>query len=79
MLFLAFAVLVLVGRLAAASGNRERDALIDGLELARGAGVVTVLAVVCGIAVLVRRVVALRVRVAAAAEGARVPARAADC
>ncbi|MEZ3177487.1 hypothetical protein KYY02_01790 [Streptomyces pimonensis] len=60
-LFLAFAVLVLVGQLAAASGNRERDALIDGLELARGAGVVTVLAVVCGIAVLVRRVVGLRV------------------
>ncbi|MFF5155229.1 hypothetical protein ACFY3N_02960 [Streptomyces sp. NPDC000348] len=60
-LFLAFAVLVLVGRLAAASGDRERDALIDGLELARGAGVVTVLAVVCGIAVLVRRVVVLRV------------------
>ncbi|CAM5639660.1 Energy-converting hydrogenase Eha subunit E OS=Streptomyces albaduncus OX=68172 GN=FHS32_000919 PE=4 SV=1 [Streptomyces griseoloalbus] len=61
-LFLAFAVLVLVGRLAAASGHRERDALIDGLELARGAGVVTVLAVVCGIAVLVRRVVGLRVQ-----------------
>ncbi|MFF9484662.1 hypothetical protein [Streptomyces sp. NPDC014676] len=60
-LFLAFAVLVLVGQLAAASGNRERDTLIDGLELARGAGVVTVLAVVCGIAVLVRRVVGLRV------------------
>lgn len=60
-LFLAFAVLVLVGELAAASGDRERDALIDGLELARGAGVVTVLAVVCGIAVLVRRVVGLRV------------------
>ncbi|MFE2276073.1 hypothetical protein ACFXAE_02110 [Streptomyces sp. NPDC059454] len=60
-LFLAFAVLVLVGRLAAASGHRERDALLDGLELARGAGVVTVLAVVCGIAVLVRRVVGLRV------------------
>ncbi|MEU5364746.1 hypothetical protein ABZ354_14860 [Streptomyces sp. NPDC005925] len=60
-LFLAYAVLVLVGRLAAASGSRERDALLAGLELARGAGVVTVLAVVCGIAVLVRRVVGLRV------------------
>lgn len=60
-LFLAYAVLVLVGRLAAASGPAERDALIAGLELARGAGVVTVLAVVCGIAVLVRRVVGLRV------------------
>ncbi|MER6925893.1 hypothetical protein ABT314_44505, partial [Streptomyces spiralis] len=60
-LFVAYAVLVLVGRLAAASGHAERDALISGLELARGAGVVTVLAVVCGIAVLVRRVVGLRV------------------
>jgi hypothetical protein len=59
--FVAYAVLVLVGRLAAASDPAERDALISGLELARGAGVVTVLAVVCGIAVLVRRVVGLRV------------------
>ncbi|MER5840798.1 hypothetical protein ABT099_10920 [Streptomyces prasinus] len=61
-LFLAYAVLVLVGQLAVASDHRERDALIGGLELARGAGVVTVLAVVCGIAVVVRRVVGLRVQ-----------------
>ncbi|MEV8595794.1 hypothetical protein [Streptomyces sp. NPDC052012] len=61
-LFLVFAVLVLVGRLAAASGHAERDALIAGLELGRGVGVVTVLAVVCGIAVLVRRVVGVRVQ-----------------
>jgi hypothetical protein len=60
-LFVAYALLVLVGRLAAASDHAERDALISGLALARGAGVVTVLAVVCGIAVLVRRVVGLRV------------------
>ncbi|EGX56626.1 ntegral membrane protein [Streptomyces zinciresistens K42] len=60
-LFVAYAVLVLVGRLAAASGSAERDALIAGLELGRGAGVVTVLAVVCAIAVLVRRVVGVRV------------------
>ncbi|SHI04752.1 hypothetical protein [Streptomyces sp. 3214.6] len=60
-LLVAYAVLVLVGRLAAASDHTERDALIAGLDLARGAGVVTVLAVVCGIAVLVRRVVGLRV------------------
>ncbi|MEU3347421.1 hypothetical protein ABZ723_20990 [Streptomyces sp. NPDC006700] len=60
-LFVAYAVLVLAGRLAAASDHAERDALIAGLDLARGAGVVTVLAVVCGIAVLVRRVVGLRV------------------
>ncbi|MFD0316818.1 hypothetical protein [Streptomyces flavalbus] len=60
-LFVAYAVLVLVGRLAAASSAAERDALIDGLELARGAGMVTVLAVVCAIAVVVRRVVGVRV------------------
>ncbi|MFI1162300.1 hypothetical protein ACH4UM_01505 [Streptomyces sp. NPDC020801] len=60
-LFVAYAVLVLVARLAAASDHAGRDALISGLELAHGAGVVTVLAVVCGIAVLVRRVVGLRV------------------
>jgi hypothetical protein len=60
-LFVAYAVLVLVGRLAAASAHEERDALVAGLGLARGAGVVTVLTVVCGIAVLVRRVVGLRV------------------
>ncbi|MEU6122947.1 hypothetical protein [Streptomyces sp. NPDC047123] len=56
-----FAVLVLAGELAAASGHRERDALIDGLELARAAGTVTVLGVVCAVAVLVRRVVGVRV------------------
>ncbi|MEW2398712.1 hypothetical protein [Streptomyces sp. NPDC046862] len=60
-LLAVYAVLVLVGQLAAASDHGRRDALITGLELARGAGVVTVLAVVCGIAVLVRRVVGLRV------------------
>jgi hypothetical protein len=60
-LFMAYAILVLAGRLAAASDPAERDALISGLDLAGGAGVVTVLAVVCGIAVLVRRVVGVRV------------------
>ncbi|MET8611481.1 hypothetical protein [Streptomyces misionensis] len=60
-LFLGYAVLLLAARLAAASDHTERDALISGLDLARGAGVATVLAVVCGIAVLVRRVVSLRI------------------
>ncbi|CAM5472054.1 hypothetical protein SVIOM342S_02599 [Streptomyces violaceorubidus] len=60
-LFVAYAVLVLAGQLAVASGHDRRDALISGLELGRGTGAVTVLAVVCGIAVLVRRVVGLRV------------------
>ncbi|GAA0667872.1 membrane protein [Streptomyces thermocarboxydovorans] len=61
-LFVVYAVLVLAGRLAAASGRGEREALIDGLGLRRGVGVVTVLAVVCGVAVLVRRVVGVRVQ-----------------
>ncbi|MGV9705986.1 hypothetical protein [Streptomyces sp. NPDC003483] len=60
-LFVVYAVLVLVGQLAAASAHGRREDLIAGLELARGAGVVTVVAVVCGIAVLVRRVVGVRV------------------
>ncbi|MFC9279318.1 hypothetical protein [Streptomyces collinus] len=60
-LLVAYAVLLLAGRLAFASDPGERDALLAGLDLARGAGVVTVLAVVCGIAVLVRRVVGLRI------------------
>ncbi|MEV3857903.1 hypothetical protein AB0J38_26690 [Streptomyces sp. NPDC050095] len=60
-LFAVYAVLVLAGELAGASGRRERDALIDGLELARGAGLLTVLAVVCAVAVLVRRIVGVRV------------------
>ncbi|WP_069886555.1 hypothetical protein [Streptomyces luteocolor] len=60
-LLVVFAVLVLAGELAAASDHGERDELIAGLELARAAGTVTVLAVVCAVAVLVRRVVGLRV------------------
>ncbi|GAA3768880.1 hypothetical protein [Streptomyces chiangmaiensis] len=60
-LFVVYAVLMLAGELAAASAHDRRDTLIAGLDLARGAGVVTVVAVVCGIAVLVRRVVGLRV------------------
>ncbi|MEU5580210.1 hypothetical protein ABZ791_15650 [Streptomyces huasconensis] len=60
-LLVVFAVLVLAAQLAAASGRGQRDELIAGLQLGRAAGVVTVLAVVCGVAVLVRRVVGLRV------------------
>ncbi|MGX2996818.1 hypothetical protein JNUCC64_21510 [Streptomyces sp. JNUCC 64] len=60
-LFAGYAVLVLSGQLAGASGHTERDALIDGLGLARGAGTLTVVAVLCAVAVLVRRVVAVRV------------------
>ncbi|MEU1016649.1 hypothetical protein [Streptomyces sp. NPDC005898] len=60
-LLVVFSVLVLAGRLAVTSRRGERDELIAGLELGRAAGVVTVLAVVCAVAVLVRRVVGLRV------------------
>ncbi|MFB7245333.1 hypothetical protein CW362_29965 [Streptomyces populi] len=60
-LLTVYAVLVLVGQLAAASAPGRRDEIVAGFELARAAGVVTVVAVVCGVAVLVRRVVGLRV------------------
>ncbi|MEV8363005.1 hypothetical protein [Streptomyces niveus] len=60
-LLLVFAVLVLALQLAGASDHDARDELISGLELARGAGMLTVLAVVCAIAVVVRRVVGVRV------------------
>ncbi|MEV8344077.1 hypothetical protein [Streptomyces niveus] len=60
-LLLVFAVLVLALQLAGASEHDARDELIAGLELARGAGMLTVLAVVCAIAVVVRRVVGVRV------------------
>ncbi|MGW2085516.1 hypothetical protein [Streptomyces sp. NPDC001880] len=59
-LLAVFSVLVLALQLAGASGHAERDALIEGLDLARGAGVVTVLALVCAVAVVVRRVVTVR-------------------
>ncbi|WP_434595266.1 hypothetical protein [Streptomyces sp. A5-4] len=60
-LLVVFAVLVLAIELAGASEHADRDALIAGLELARGAGVLTVLALTCAIAVLVGRVVSVRV------------------
>lgn len=60
-LLAVFSVLVLALQLAGASGHAQRDALIEGLDLARGAGVVSVLALVCAIAVVVRRVVSVRV------------------
>lgn len=60
-LLVVFAVLVLALQLAGASDNRARDALIAGLELARGVGMLTVVTVVCATAVVVRRVVGVRV------------------
>ncbi|WP_327681173.1 hypothetical protein [Streptomyces sp. NBC_00467] len=60
-LLVAYAVLVLAFELALASAPSRRDTLIDGLGLARGAGLLSVLALTSAIAVAVRRVVALRV------------------
>ncbi|WP_433402175.1 hypothetical protein [Streptomyces sp. CA-146814] len=60
-LLTVFAVLVLALQLAGASDPESRDALIEGLDLVRSAGVVTVLALVCAVAVVVRRVVTVRV------------------
>ncbi|MFE7618836.1 hypothetical protein [Streptomyces sp. NPDC057496] len=59
-LLAVFSVLVLALQLAGASDHAERDELIEGLDLARGAGMVTVLALVCAVAVVVRRVVTVR-------------------
>ncbi|AEN11895.1 hypothetical protein K373_02279 [Streptomyces sp. DvalAA-21] len=60
-LLAVFAVLVLALQLAGASAHTDRDALIEGLDLVRSAGVLTVLALVCAVAVVVRRVVTVRV------------------
>ncbi|WP_411081925.1 hypothetical protein [Streptomyces sp. cmx-18-6] len=60
-LFAVFAVLVLALQLAGASDHEDRDALIEGLDLVRSAGVLAVLALVCAVAVVVRRVVTVRV------------------
>ncbi|MDX2920534.1 MULTISPECIES: hypothetical protein [Streptomyces] len=60
-LLAVFSVLVLALQLAGASDPDERDALIEGLDLVRSAGVVAVLALVCAVAVVVRRVVTVRV------------------
>lgn len=55
-------VLVLALELAARSDGAERRALLTGLELAKGAGLLTVLALSCAIAVFVRRTVTVRVQ-----------------
>ncbi|HZG03690.1 MAG TPA: hypothetical protein VE546_08965 [Streptomyces sp.] len=61
-LLACYAVLVLAVELAAADGADERRRLLAGLDLGRGAGLLTVLALTCAVAVVVRRTVALRVR-----------------
>ncbi len=61
-LLAVFAVLVLAVEPAGASDPADRDALVAGLELRRCAGVLTVLALTCAVAVLLRHVVGTRVR-----------------
>lgn len=61
-LLVAYAVLLLAARLAAASDPAERAALLQGLAPERGAGLLVVLGLTCAVAVLVRRTVAARVR-----------------
>ncbi|MFJ2116430.1 hypothetical protein ACIOEX_31885, partial [Streptomyces sp. NPDC087850] len=60
-LLAVFSVLFLALQLAGASEPARRDELIAGLGLARGAALVTVLAVVSAVAVVARRVVSVRV------------------
>ncbi|MFI1939980.1 hypothetical protein ACH44C_22845 [Streptomyces purpureus] len=61
LLLAVFAVLLLALRLSTASGPAERDRLLAGLEPARGAALLTVLAVTGAVAVAVRRVVVVRI------------------
>nr|WP_308416951.1 hypothetical protein [Streptomyces sp. AJS327] len=56
-----YVILVLSGILAGSSDPGRRDALIAGLDLARGAALLTVLALTCAVAVVVRRTVTVRV------------------
>ncbi|MEC4017468.1 hypothetical protein QMK28_14410 [Streptomyces sp. H27-D2] len=61
-LLAVFAVLVLALELAGMSSAADRRTLLAGLDLKRAAGVLTVLALTCAVAVLVRRVVSVRVQ-----------------
>ncbi|MGN9792114.1 hypothetical protein ACTMTU_13610 [Streptomyces sp. OZ13] len=61
-LVVCYALLVLALQQAWSSAPADHDRLAGGLALGRGAGLLTVLALVCAVAVLVRRVVAVRVQ-----------------
>ncbi|MFG3252263.1 hypothetical protein [Streptomyces sp. NPDC048172] len=61
-LLVVYDVLVLAVELAGVGGADERRALLEGLDLAHGAGVLTVLALTCAVAVVVRRAVTVRVQ-----------------
>ncbi|KOG55724.1 membrane protein [Streptomyces griseoflavus] len=62
LLLVAYAVLVQAVQLAVVTDADARAAHIDGLQLPYGAGLLTVLAVTCAVAVLVRRVVVVRIQ-----------------
>ncbi|MEV0261684.1 hypothetical protein AB0I49_10105 [Streptomyces sp. NPDC050617] len=62
LLFVLFAVLLIAVETAVSPAGAGRRELLAGFRLGRSAGVLTVLALTCAVAVLVRRVVALRVR-----------------
>lgn len=59
---LVLIVLMSAAHLALASGGQERRELLSGLALARGAGLLTVVAVACAVAVAARWTVSARVR-----------------
>ena len=61
-LLVVYAVLVLAAELAAASGAGAKRALLAGMGLERGAGLITVVALTSAVAVFVRRTVAVRVQ-----------------
>lgn len=61
-LVVCYALLLLALQQAWSSAPADHDRLAGGLALGRGAGLLTVLALVCAVAVLVRRVVAVRVQ-----------------
>ncbi|MET7637568.1 hypothetical protein [Streptomyces sp. NPDC005438] len=58
---LTYATLVLALELGFASGGERRQRLLDGMQLERAAGVLTVLALTCAVAVFVRRTVTVRI------------------
>ncbi|MBC9717273.1 hypothetical protein H9Y04_32575 [Streptomyces sp. TRM66268-LWL] len=60
-LLAAYSVLFLGWELAFAGTHRARDTLLAGLELGRSAALLTVIGVICLVAVVVRRTVAVRV------------------
>ncbi|MGW8380714.1 hypothetical protein ACWG0Q_33555 [Actinacidiphila sp. SB3-2] len=61
-LLVVYAVLFLALQLAFAGGTARRDALLSGLDLPRSGGLLTVLALGCGVAVFLRRTVTVRVQ-----------------